>query len=296
LLTRFIANSCEARIPRSGHRGAAVNCYVVAVHREGFPYFIATSIADDRVDGLQWNGGSYSDHTTLSIADLDAGNLHITHYFGLSEVTYDSIYDAAWNYVTKLAYLRIKAHVYIDSTFQFFFNKRKLVTKKRIELLQLMMDDQIDRTHNGITLSGLMEKIYSMRMFLHPSWETQERKVQLYLDSLVSSGEVNHINNEYVVTGVALNTIERYEEDERRHAEAVKMQWLIALITVVGVAFTAVQSGFVKLPTVLDLSKPANPKVSEKCASVARDRSPFVVENFKPIRCDQPVFDGKKKS
>jgi hypothetical protein len=241
----------------------------VALDREESPYFVATAISGDILSGLEWNGNSYADDVTLSIADFETANLNITHYYGLSEVTYDSVYDAAWNYVTRLVYVKIRFHRYLESTFQYFFNKRKLVTKKRIELLQMMIDDQIDRMHDGISLLDLMEKIYSMRMFLHPSWATQEKRVQMYLDSLVASGELNHINDEYVVSGAALSTIERYEEEERRHAEAVRLQWLMVVITIVGVIFTAVQSGFIRLPTLIDLSKPSSQNVVSGAQPVA---------------------------
>lgn len=255
LLNRLIAKACEARIPRSGKRGEEVNCYVVALDRGDSPYFIATAINGDRLEGLQWNGSAYADSATLSIKDLENGRLNITHYYGLSEITYDSIYDVAWNYVTKLVYLKIKAYQHIDSTYQYFFNKRKLITKRRMELLRLMMDDQLDRTHNGISSLDLMTKIYSMRMFLHPTWEVQHQKVELYLESLVMSGELNKVNEEYVVTGQAISTIEKYEEDERRHTEAVKLQKRMFWLTIVAVIFAIVQSGFIKLPTIIDLSK-----------------------------------------
>lgn len=255
LLNRLIAKACEARIPRSGKRGEDVNCYVVALDRGDTPYFIATAINGDRLEGLQWNGSAYADSSTLSIKDLETGRLNITHYYGLSEITYDSIYDVAWNYITKLVYLKIKAYRHIDSTYQYFFNKRKLITKRRMELLRLMMDDQLDRTHNGISSLDLMTKIYSMRMFLHPTWEVQHQKVELYLESLVMSGELNKINEEYVVTGQAISTLEKYEEDERRHTEAVKLQKKMFWLTIVAVIFAIVQSGFIKLPTIIDLSK-----------------------------------------
>jgi hypothetical protein len=191
--------------------------------------------------------------------------------------------------------LKIKVHRYLDSTFQYFFNKRKLVTKKRIELLQLMMEDQIDRTHDGISLFDLMQTIYPMRLFLHPSWETQEQKVQLYLDSLTVSGDVNLVGDEYVVTGRALQTIERYEEEERRHAEAVRLQRMIAGITVVGVLFTVVQSGFVKLPTVLDLSKKAATEAVEASARPVINPPAVVVTNFESVQCE-PAVVGEKRN
>jgi hypothetical protein len=124
-----------------------------------------------------------------------------------------------------------------------------------MEVLSLMMGDQLDRTHEGIYSLDLMSRIYSMRMFLHPSWEVQHRKVELYLESLVLSGELKKVNDEYVVTGRAISTIERYEEEERRHTEAVKLQKKMFWLTIVAVIFAIVQSGFIKLPTIIDLSR-----------------------------------------
>lgn len=255
LLKRLIANACEARIPRSGSRGEQVDCYVVAVDRNEAPYFIATAISGEVLGGLLWDGSSYSNSAELTISDLDAGQLNITHYYGLSEIVYDNIYGFAWHYFTRMVYIRIWLCRRAESTNQYFFNKRKLVTKRRMELLRLMMDDQLDRAHEGVSLIRIMERIYSMRMFLHPSWEAQHRKVELYLDSLVQSGELALVNGEYVVTGLAISTIERYEEEERRHAEAVRLQRKMFWLTLVAVIFAVVQSGFVKLPTIIDLSK-----------------------------------------
>ena len=117
-----------------------------------------------------------------------------------------------------------------------------------------MMDDQLDRTNDGINSLDLMTKIYSMRLFLHPSWEVQHKKMVLYLESLVSSGELSKINDEYVVTGKTISTIEKYEEDERRHTEAVKLQKKMFWLAIIAMIFAIVQSGVIKLPTVVDFS------------------------------------------
>lgn len=176
LLPRFISKACGARIPRSGKEGEAVNCYVVTIDRNGEPYFVATGIEGEVLSGLTYNGESYADPATLNFSELENGNLNITHYYGLSEINYDSIYDAAWHHITKIIYIKIIVYRHIDKTHQYFFNKRKFVTKKRMDLLRFMMDDQLDRTHNGIDSLSLMTKIHSMRLFLHPSWELQHKK------------------------------------------------------------------------------------------------------------------------
>jgi hypothetical protein len=257
LLPRLIAKACELSIPRSGKSGEKVNCYVVAIDHGDSPYFIATSIDADVMIGLKWNGSSYAENATISIKEIEKGTLNITHYYGLSEITYDNIYDVAWHYITRFIYLKIHIYRHIDSTYQYFFNKRKFVTKKRMELLRLMMEDQLDRTHAGINSLDLMTKIYSMRLFLHPSWEIQHKKIDLYLDSLVSSGELSNVNDEYVVTGSAIATIEKYEEEERRHTEVVKLQRKMFWLTLVAVAFAVVQSGVIILPTLFDFSSNA---------------------------------------
>lgn len=69
-----------------------------------------------------------------------------------------------------------------------------------------------------------MTKLYSIKWVLHPEGDQQQEKLELYLDSLVKSGDLELINDEYVVTGNAIRTIKKFEEEERRHVENVKMQ------------------------------------------------------------------------
>lgn len=255
LLPRLLAKACESRIPRSGKKGEQVNCYVIALDQGDSPYFVATGIDGDVLTGLKYDGNSYAAKATISISDLMDGTLRITHYYGLSEITYDSIYDVAFHYVTRLIYIKIRIYRYIDKTFQYFFNKRKLISKRRMDLLRFMMDDQLDRTHKGIGSLDLLSKLFSMRLFLHPSFDVQHEKLELYLDSLVASGEIDKINNEYVVTGKAISTLEKYEEEERRHTEAVKLQRKMFWLAIIALIFAIVQSGLIKLPTLMDFSK-----------------------------------------
>jgi hypothetical protein len=150
MLPRIVSRSCESTIPRSGKKGEAVNCYVVAINRNGERFFIATSASDENLLGLQWTGESYAREIKIPISAIHDSDLNITHFYGLSEVTYDGIFDFAWHYFTRIVYLKIRAYRYLDTTYQHLFNKRKLVTKRRMELLRFMVDDQLDRTHSGI--------------------------------------------------------------------------------------------------------------------------------------------------
>lgn len=255
LLPKLVSRTCESRIPRSGDAGAKVNCFEVALDRDEQPFFLATGYENSVIKGLKWNGQRYEEECSLSIDDLKEGKLRVTHYYGLSEVIYFSVYDLVWNYLSRLVYLKILMYRYINSAHQYFFNKKKLVTKKRMELLQFMMNDQLDREHNSIGLIELMTKLYSVKWVLHPHKNEQKNKLELYLESLVDSGEIRKLNNEYVVTGKAISTIEKYEEEERRHTEAVKLQKRMVFLTILLAFIAIVQSGIVKLPVFLDFTK-----------------------------------------
>jgi len=254
LLPRLIKKACPARIPRSGKKGEGVNCYVVSLDQNEEPYFIATSIKGNIIGGLKWNNDSYSDEASILIDDIDKYNFIVTHYYGLSEIIYSSIYDIVWNYITRMAYIKLRFYKYIDSTFQYFFNKKKLVTKKRMNLLYFMIENQLDRDNDEISPLGLMSKVYSRRLFLHPSLGQHRKKIKLYLDSFVISGELEEKNGNYVVTGKAISTIEKYEEEERRHTDSIKIQRKMLYLTIVALVFATIQTGIIKIPTIYDFN------------------------------------------
>lgn len=255
MLPKLIAKACDSSIPRSGSEGEKVDCYVVAQDRDGSPFFVATGYENETLTGLKYDGHSYAKEHKLMLSEIENGKFRVTHYYGLSEVIYDSIYDIALHHITKFVYLKIHLYRRISMAHQYFFSKLKLVTKKRMELIQFMMNDQLDRTHKGISSFDLMEKLYSINWVLHPSSDYQMEKLELYLDSLTISGELQKVNDAYVVTGKAITTLEKYEEEERRHVEAVKLQRKIVWLTILLLFVAMAQSGIIKLPTLLDFSK-----------------------------------------
>jgi hypothetical protein len=267
MLPKLAAKACGHTTPRSGEEGEKVNCFLVALDSDVSPFFLTTGYEDQKLVGLKWNGHSYADKHSIALSKLGMYKLKITHYYGLDHVIYNSIYDVVWNYITKYAYLKIHLYRFINSTHQFFFNKHKLVTKKRMELIQFMMNNQLDRTHDGIESSDLMTKLYSINWILHPSGEEQQKKLEFYLESLVLSGELKVINNEYVVTGKAISTIEKYEEEERRHTEAVKLQKRMFWLTILLLIAAIIQSGVIKLPALLDLSNNIAPRSTHSQAN-----------------------------
>ena len=249
-------NCCEPTIPRSGKEGKNINCFIVAFNREDSKYFVAKSYSNNKLGGLKWNDKKYADKYSIKLENVVDYKLRIIHYYGFDQVIYDSIYDFIWHKLTKYVYLKIHIHKYINSISQHFFRKRMLVTKRRMDLLLFMMKDQLDRTHNGITILDLMTKLYTIKWILHPSANDKQKELELYLQSLEASEDLSIINNEYIITGKAISTLEKYEEKERRHTESVRLQRIMVFLTIILALFTIFQSGVIKVPTLIDLTTP----------------------------------------
>jgi hypothetical protein len=89
---------------------------------------------------------------------------------------------------------------------------------------------------------------------LHPSGNEAQKKLELYLDSLEYTGELKKIDYQYVVTGLGVATIEKYEKEDRKHAEFVTLQRILVALTFFLVIVGLLQAGVIKLPTLIDLS------------------------------------------
>ena len=176
-LPKLLSRVCKARVPRTGEEGAKVNCFVLTLDKDSSPYFFVENIDGDELVGLEWDGSSYSTKKKIPITDITKKNLFIKHYYGVSEVKYFGIYDYLINRITRWPYLKIRVHPWIESVDQYFFNKKKLVSKQRNDLLAFMISDQIDRIHKGINSLDLMTKLYSIKWVLHPEGDQQQEKL-----------------------------------------------------------------------------------------------------------------------
>lgn len=254
VLPGIVRNCCESTIPRSGEVGQKVNCFILAFDLDDSPYFVTKSYTDEQLAGLRFNGEKYVDQHSINLADTEEYKLRLVHYYGLDQIVYDSIYDFVWHKLTRYIYLKVHIRRQLESVSQYYFNKRMLVTKRRMDLLRFMLRDQIDRTHDGITPLDLMTKLYTIKWILHPSADEKQQELELYLESLVYSNDLSKVNKEYVVTGRAVATLEKYEEDERKHSESVNLQRIMVMLTILLAIFTMFQSGLVKVPTILDLT------------------------------------------
>lgn len=251
VLPSVLGKACDARIPRSGEEGAKVNCFVTAIDRADDPYLIVLGLSGKELTCLEWAGSSYSVDRTIGLESLSLTDFRVTHYYGHSEILYSGLLDYIRNRIVPWPYLQIHVVRRFSGIDQYLFNKKKLVTKQRNDLLKFLIERTLDGKTEHEPLD-LMTDLYSIKWVLHPHGDSQQRKLEFYLDALVETGELRKINYKYVVTGFALRAIEQDEEHERKHTENVKMQWRMFWLTLAIVALTVVQAGLIKLPALID--------------------------------------------
>ena len=253
LLAHVLSRPCGSRIPRSGGKGEAVNCFVTAIDRDDDPYLIVQSLNNGHLGCIEWDGSSYADAIEHPLDSFRLRDFRITHYYGLSEIRYDGLIDFLVGRLTTWPYVKIHAVRTFARFDQYLFNKKKLISKARNDLLKLLISEALEGRTEHESMD-LMTALYSIKWFSHPEGGAVHKRLDFYLDSLAETGELRKVNYKYAVTGLALRAIEEYEEQERKHTENVKMQWRTFWLALAVAALTVVQAGLVKLPALLDLT------------------------------------------
>lgn len=250
--TRALECPCPQLVPRSGVAGAKIKCFTIYVDKAGEPYLLVQHLSKGILSCLEWTGSSFDKSVEVALGEIESSDVSITHFYGYSEIQYKGVISFVLGRTLFLPYFKIHLVRAIEAVDQYFFNKKKLLTKQRIELLQFLVQRQLD----GNSISSpidLMTGLYSIKWVLHPDRDPQQKRLRFYLDSLVDTGELRRVNHNYELTGEALKAIEEYEEQERKHTENVKIQRGMFCLTFAIVLLTAAQAGLFKLPTLLDL-------------------------------------------
>jgi hypothetical protein len=267
LLPRLLTRKSPSSIPRSGEEGKKVNCYTIRIIEDNGEWLHLVEKFDKEKNELHVlspdNKNSFVIPKSHTLNHFAPEKFHFTHYYGLYQLDYNSVYDLAFNFISKYDVVKVHIKIFWDIISQSRFNKKILVTKNTRELLHFLVEkqlnDDIKNSENWFSSSrkaidefSLMTELYSLRWVSHPESSQQRKKVELYLDSLVQSGNLQKNNHDYFVTGKALQTLEEYEENERRHQDAVKIQKGILWLTFVIAVAALVQAGIIKASCIAD--------------------------------------------
>lgn len=253
LLGFALAKAAPDRVPRSGPDAESVDAYVVRAELRSANPVIVKSITGNDVECLEYNGQRYATKSVRSIDSILSDEVEVIHYHGLAQTTYFGWSDFAIGHIFRMPYIKAWFHFRTESFEQYLFNKRKLVTKQRIELLKAVLDTQLN-TGRAPSSIDVMVKLYSVKSVLHPDYERLEEEIELYLDAFVQTGELSKQSISYHITGKGIAAIEAFEEQSLRHGEAISVQRRMFWLTAVIAALAAIQAGLVKLKPLIDLT------------------------------------------
>lgn len=255
LLDIPLRRAATDRIPRSGDAGAAVNCYTTRVIRSEDDSLIVQSASGDICECLEWDGNRYSIKSQVDFNELLNHRFEFTHYHGLCTTTYMGWLDLALGRIFRLPYIKAKIYFTYHKIAQGLYNRRKLVTKQRIDLLRVILSAQLNGSDKLSSLS-VMSLIHTDRWYLHPNHESEHHRVHFHLEKLVETKDLIKNGIDYQITGQGVAAIELYEEQERKHGESISTQRRMFWLTIVIALLTLVQAGLVKLPPLLDFTRP----------------------------------------
>lgn len=245
-------------IPRMGGGAEHVNCFVLKIDQGDDAPLVIKGLEGDDLKCLALQGGDYMLQRTVSLRDIRASQLRIKHFYGHADVEFGGLFEYLAGRLTAWPYVQIHAVRTFDVIARFLFNKRKLITKQRTELLGHMLKKHLEGQTQFDSLQ-LLTDLYSLRWVEHPDRDIAQHQMEYFLDAMAETGELRKVNLDYVVTGKALQAIELYEEQERRHVESVKTQRRMVWLTVVLALLAGVQAGLIKFDPLLDWStKPAS--------------------------------------
>jgi len=136
---------------------------------------------------------------------------------------------------------------------QRLFNRRTLEVRRRLDVLQAVVDATLGR-QESIDALDLMSAKYGYRWADHPGWQAHHDLLAQHLELLVQAGELEKSGTNYKLTGMSLKALEEAEDEDRKHSANLRVQLLLVVLTLVSAVMAAAQAGLVKLPTLLDLT------------------------------------------
>lgn len=257
ILSRLLTKPCPVQIPRTGESGKQVNCYSISIYEGDAPIMLVNSIEENGLNGNHFEGGGFRTDAVIPFSLYAGLNLRIEHYHGLVTHTY----NGAWDYIihewTRFYKLQSIYALAKHSVPQYFFNKKTLQLPKRMKVLESIIAKQSEEPNKSFSSLDLMSYMYSIRWYLHPQKAELRKKMDLYLSSFVSSGELKNQGGsfDFIITGKAIATLEQYQiETARAKSAKSASSWMLRLTAILAF-FAAFQSGLIKSPVWIDLSK-----------------------------------------
>lgn len=153
--------------------------------------------------------------------------LQLIRYLKAEEFHYSS---ATWFLLTQyigfpwlqLLYRRLR---------RFILNLRPLTRIDRTRVLQSYVEKSLSSDESRMSSVALMTMLYGPRWAHHPDNDRLRRYYEIVLESLAQTGELTHDGHAYRLAAQGFATLTQYEENAQRYRDMVRMQWLLAALT-----------------------------------------------------------------
>ncbi len=267
LLPRLVAKACPSTVHRSGEEGKRVNCFNTVMPEGIRPRTVIVGITGSTVQGLEFDGQSHKRPVTLELCDIDAGRLEVTHYYGLDTVRFGGVYRLAFAQITKWPYVLLHALRAKEGLLQRWFNFREMKLGDRLTILK----DVADLDSEGVQDIGaldIMSHRYGNRWAGHPGWRALQERLDRQLQLLAQAGDLSTSDSfSFRLTGQGVRTLDERRDAAKKHGANWWMQFALWTVAVIAAGFTAAQTGFVKLPSVIDWQTDKADKVDKAASS-----------------------------
>ena len=231
------------------------NCFSVFVAKGAAPSIVLRTMTGATVQGMEFDGQQHVVPKSIGLSSIDPDALEVLHFYGLDEVRYVGIRSVAVGLVTGWPYLLLHLGRFRRRVAQSLFNRRPLATGERLDILRDVVDATTLGGADAVDAMDLMTRRYGYRWADHPAWKEHHRRLDMQLELLADSGELSKVNHRFRPTGLGLRTLDDRKHDDRKHGSNWWVQVSLVVIAVAALVFTAAQTGFVKLPTLLDLTE-----------------------------------------
>lgn len=231
------------------------NCFSVFIPEGPRPSMVLKSIAGTTVAVLESDGDRHVVPGSIDLADIDPETLEVTHFYGLDELRYEGVRHVALGLVTRWPYAALHFVRLRNAIGQRRFNSRSMVVGERLEILR-DVEAATARGTDYVDALDLMSFRYGYRWADHPDWQAYQQRLDKQLALLAESGELATSDRfKYRPTGLGARTLDERKDAARKHDANWRVQVALGLIAAAALMFTAAQTGFLKLPTVLDLTQ-----------------------------------------
>ncbi|TPA20936.1 hypothetical protein DXJ84_24785 [Vibrio parahaemolyticus] len=237
ILEILLRKPASNAIPRTGDRALSVDSNVVYLKaQDGQWTLLVRKLDDNGVYGKFWLNEVETEEFCIPFSLLKSYEADITHFYGIYDLRYNSFSQYFFEGIVPVD----KVRIVLGKAQQFLFNRKQLIRSERVEALKIILEQDLENRNFKTSAVHLTTLLHSNKWVYHPDKTRQIKYNELLLKSLADSGdlEIDRSDFGFKLSPKALTTIADYENDMRKHQEAMSqakaMKWLTFALIFVG--------------------------------------------------------------